>query len=660
MAAEEVSPSAPRAPGARAGLEPPRQRRGIIARICAYALAVSAILFALDVPQHAGVALYPEQYLGLLLALTLATVFLSMPARSADRGHLPWYDAIAAAVAFVAAAWVALRYPSMVNELVYKPLDGLVIALILVLAVLEAARRAAGIGIALIVVAFVVYALAGTGLPEAIAARPVGWDRLAIYLALDANAMLGLPLMVAGVIVIAFILLGQVLAASGGGDFFTDLSLALVGRRRGGPGKIAILASMLFGSVSGSAVANVVSSGLVTIPLMKRGGYAPHQAAAIEAVASTGGQLAPPIMGAAAFLAAEFLNIGYGEVVLAAAVPTILYYLALFVWADCTAGRMGMLPLQAHETPRLADVLRAGWHFPLPFVVLLGGLFVLNWAPQFAALAATAVLVVTASVFGYNGKRFGPKAFARAVEATGFGVLEVVVICAAAGLVIGVLNLSGLAFGLTLELARLAEGSVLLLLAVAALTSIVLGMGMPTVGVYVLLASLIAPAMVQAGLDPVASHLFLLYFGMLSMITPPVALASFTAATLAGADLWRTGWEGMRIAWIAYLIPFIIVLEPDLVLRGDWLGAIGHGTAAILGVVFVTMAVVGFGATRALTVGERIALALGGLVAVLPLHAMGLSHWWLNLAGLALACAAWWTSRRIKPSVPLSPSERNA
>ncbi len=639
MATEEV--------GARS--DEPR-RRGLPARAAACALTIVAIGFALDLPQWLGVALYPEQYLGLLLALALAAVFLSIPARSADRGRVPWYDAVAAALSFAAAGWVALRYPMLVDELVYKPLDGLVIAVVLVLSVVEAARRAAGVGIALVIVLFIVYALAGGGLPESIAARTVDWDRLAIYLALDANGMLGLPLMVAGVIVIAFILLGQVLAASGGGDFFTDLALALVGRRRGGPGKIAVLASMLFGSVSGSAVANVVGSGLVTIPLMKRGGYAPHQAAAIEAVASTGGQLAPPIMGAAAFLMAEFLNIGYAEVVLAAVVPTILYYLAIFVWVDCTAGRMGLLPLPAAQTPRVREVLRSGWHFALPFVVLLAGLFVLNWAPQLAALAATATLVATACAFGYKGRRYSIGAFARSIGATGFSVLEVVVICAAAGLVIGVLNLSGLAFGLTLELARLAEGNVFVLLVVAAFTSVVLGMGMPTVGVYVLLASLIAPAMVQAGLDPVASHLFLLYFGMMSMITPPVALASFTAATLAGADLWRTGWEGMRIGWIAYLIPFVIVLEPDLTMQGDWIGLVWHGGAAIFGVVFVTMAVTGFGTARALSVTERLLLALGGLVAVLPLHALGLSTWWPNLVGLGLAGAAWWPSTRARPA----------
>ena len=307
----------------------PAPRRSLAQALGAL-MMTCAILFALDMPRRLGLSLYTEQYLAAILGFSLAITFLTAPRFS---GVLTWLDPVLGAIGLLACVYVAWAYPVLVNELVYKPWDGLIVASIIGLLTVEAVRRITGAGLTVIVVAFLLYGLFGHLLPFGMS-RPIQWDRLSIYVVMDTNGLFGLPLMVTSVVVMAFVLMGQVLTRSGGGEFFNDLALALVGRSRGGAAKIAVVSSFLFGSVSGSAVANVAASGVVTLPLMKRAGYKPHLAASIEALASTGGQLAPPIMGAAAFLMAEFLQISYGTVVLAAIIPSALFYVSIFFYVD--------------------------------------------------------------------------------------------------------------------------------------------------------------------------------------------------------------------------------------------------------------------------------------------------------------------------------------
>ena len=596
-------------------------------------MILGGIMFALDVPRSLGLGLYTEQYLSVVLGLALGMVFLIAPR---FKGALFWIDPCLAAAGLAATAYLSISYPVLVNELVYKPIDGLIVALIIGGLTVEAVRRMAGPGLTVIVVAFVLYGLFGHLLPFGMS-RQILWDRLAIYVVMDTNALLGLPLMVTSMVVMAFILMGQLLSRSGGGEFFNDLALALVGRTRGGAAKIAVVSSFLFGSVSGSAVANVAASGVVTLPLMRRAGYKPHLAAAIEALASTGGQLAPPIMGAAAFLMAEFLQVPYGTVVLAAVIPSALFYLAIFFYVDAHAASTGLSLPEDIEIRPLAAVLSDGWQFIMPFVVLLLSLFWLNWRPEMAALSATAVLAVLAVVRPYRGRRTGLDVLLKAIPEAGVAMIEIVVISAAAGIVIGVLNMSGLSFSLTLALVAMAEGSLILLLFMAAAVSIVLGMGMPTVGVYVLLASLIGPALTQAGINPIAAHMFLLYFGMLSMVTPPVALASFTAATMAGADGLKTGLQAVRIGWVAYLVPFVMVFEPGLVMQADTATIIWQTIGALAGVWFATGAIYGY-LSRPLGVTSRTLLIVTALVAILPLEIAGLGHS-LNLIAIVFGAA---------------------
>lgn len=585
------------------------------------ALTLVAVAWALDLPQRLNWALFTEQFLAGILALVLPLAFLATAPRRKRAGAAGGWDIALAAIAALAAGYVAVRYPEMQTRLVYRPWDGVALGGLLILLVLEAVRRCCGLALLLILFAFIVYALLGHFLPGILAARPVQWDRLAVYLAMDTNALIGTPLLVAAEVVIPFILMGQILNRGGGAEFFNDIALAAAGRSRGGGGKIAVVSSLLFGFVSGSAVANVVSGGILTIPLMMKSGMRPDRAAAVEAVSSTGGQLVPPVMGAAAFLMAEFLAVPYRDVALAALAPSLLFYLALYVWCDFAAGRDGLKLVDASQIPRARDVLRSGWHYALPFVALFVALFWWNWSAQLAALFGCAILYVTCTVFGYRGRRMKLRDIGWTIASTGGSVLEVIVICAGAGLVIGVLNVTSLAFGLTLYLGQLAEANIVVLLLVTAAISIVLGMGMPTVAVYVLLAALIAPAMVKAGLDPMAAHMFLLYFGMLSMITPPVALASFAAASIAKADFWSTGWQGVKIGWIAYVVPFVFVFQPSVLFRGNvWTGLWEIATACF-GVVLGTAAIVGH-AKSPLAWPWRLAAAAAALLLFLPAEAI--------------------------------------
>ncbi len=416
--------------------------------VLAVVLTCGAIAWAADLYREVGLLLYTEQYLLGMLALALALVFLTARARktaeSAARDQMPWYDWLAAAAGFGAAGYMAVRYPVLAELIAMHPRDGLVAGVVVILLVVEGLRRTAGTALTMIIVGFLVLALVGHWIPGTLAGRRVEWDNLAYYLAWDPAGMLGTPMIVVTTIVTAFVFFGQVLLKSGGSAFFTEIATALVGRYRGGQAKIAVTASGMFGSISGSAVSNVVTTGVITIPLMRSGGYRAVDAGAIEAVASTGGQLMPPIMGAAAFLMADFLQISYAEVVVAALIPSILYYGALFIVADLEAARGGIVRIPEHQIPKAWPVLKTGWMFPLPFIVLIGTLFFLNYSPERSALLAAVVILATGMVVGYQGKRLRLRDLFNALRETGIAVLDIIMIGAAAGFVIGVLNISGL------------------------------------------------------------------------------------------------------------------------------------------------------------------------------------------------------------------------
>jgi len=613
-----------------------RSTRGARVILVLQALLVAAVVgWVLDLPRGwFGLALYTEQFLLAILGLGLALAYLMTPAHPRYAGRILWWDTAAAALGLGLCLYLAWRYPELVNELTSRPLDGVLMAAALALLVLEATRRTAGSSLVYIVLAGAVYAMLGHYLPGVFQSRPVEFTRLLVYLGLDTNALLGGPLQIGVMVVIPFILMGQLLSRCGGSDFFTDLARAWMGRYRGGSAKIAVVGSAFFGMISGSAVANVSAVGVVTIPLMKRAGFPATVAAAVEAVGSTGGQLMPPVMGAAAFLMAEILQVPYSAVMIAAIIPAALYYLALFSQVDLEAAKRGIVGEAVERLPRTREVLRAGWYFPIPFAVLIGALLWLNLRAEYCALLATAVLIFCALVFGYKGRRYTIPEVLRAAIATGGAVVDLIMIVAVAGMFIGILNITGLAFGLTLQLLTVTGQNIVLLLVVTAALGVLLGMGMPTVGVYIIMATLIAPALVKAGIAPMAAHMFVLYFGIMSMVTPPVALAAFAAANIGGADQNRTGWTAARIGWSAYIVPFLFVFSPSLLMSGNPLTIAWSFVTAALGVWMGTIGVVGY-YSRPLAVPLRALFVLAGVLMLIPADAFR-GAVVTDLAGLAL------------------------
>lgn len=623
---------APSGPDARP--VPPRHAGRRVADLLAGLIPVLAIAWVTGLFTALGVQLYAQQYLAALLGLSLAVIYLAVPARRAAlRTRVPVHDWLLAALSLLVLGYVALRYPDLVLRVFLRPVEVWLPGALTIALLFEALRRVTGWALPLILAAFVGMALIGDLLPLGLELRPQEWRLLSGYMGFDANAVLGLPLSVAGGVIVVFLLLGTLLGTTGGTRFFTDVSIVLMGRFRGGSMKIAVLASALFGSVSGSAVANVLSTGTVTIPMIKDDGFPPEKAAGIEAAASTGGQLAPPVMGAAAFLMAEFLEVPYAEVAFAALLPALLFYAALFIQADIEAQRLNLPPMPSSNRPPLHRLLN-GWHFPATFAVLIYLLFWRGFQPDRAGLWAALTLVVTGMVFGYGGTRPGPRQLVQALSICGHRTVEITVIAAGAGVVIGVLGITGLGFNLPYALVELGGGSPVALLALAALVCIVLGMGLPTLGVYVLLAALVAPALVETGVPAMAAHLYVLYFGMMSMITPPVALAAFAAASIAGAAPMRSGWYAMRFGWSAYVVPVLFVLSPSLLMMGPWQTTLWTMLGAFAGIWAISQALVGGGIASGRM--ARIGLGLAGAMLLIPSDAFAYA-WATDPVGLLVA-----------------------
>lgn len=601
-------------------------------------IPVVGVFFLLEVPQRIGWLIFQEQYLGLFLALTLCATFLTVP--EGKRGHrdrVPWYDLLAALGGLAVGLYVFIYYPTFAYSLGEIHVERVIMGTLAVLLLTEACRRLTGWSLVIIAGIFLVYAFFAYLFPGPFYGRGWNLNRIATYLYLDRNGVFGQSLEVAAGIVLVFILFGNVLYAVGGASFLTDFALSLMGRFRGGPAKMAIVSSSLFGTISGSAVANVVVDGTMTIPMMKKSGYSPPVAAAVEATASTGGQIMPPVMGAAAFLIAEYLQIPYAEVALRALVPAVLFYIALFVQVDLLAGKQGLRGLPKHELPALGGVMRRSAGFLVPLCVLVTFLFFIPKKPEVAGLWA--VLASLAIGFLTPGIKFGLREILNILADTGRGLLDIAIITGLAGVVIGILALTSLDFSLTLTLLNIAQSSLIQLLVLTALVNMVMGLSLPTTAVYILLAVLIGPALTKAGIEPLAAHLFIFYFGMLSTITPPVCLAAYTAASLAKADPMRTGWESMRLGVLAYIVPFIFVFSPALLLRGSWDVIAWTLCSATLGTVIVGVGLVGH-LFQPLGVVKRalfLIAAMGLFIPVAPGGKSATSAWMINAAAFVVA-----------------------
>jgi TRAP transporter 4TM/12TM fusion protein len=599
-----------------------------------------------------GLSLYTEQLLTVCLGLTLALAYIADTSRPRH-----WSDWTAVVLSLSLCGYIAVRYATLTDEIALIPLSGLIVSAILILLILEASRRTSGWGFVSMIIAIAVYVYISPHLSGDFQTRYVSPQRMTVYLGLDINGAIGSILQVAVLVVIPFTILGQVLARTGGADFFADISMAAMGTFRGGAAKIAVVGSALFGMISGSAVSNVLAVGIVTIPTMVKSGFTPYRAAAIESVGSTGGQLMPPVMGAAAFIMAEFLQVPYGAVCVAAAIPAVLYYACLFFHVDLEAAKHKIGAAQIADAPPIMAVLKSGWHFVVPIVFLVLALIyqdVMLLTPEKAAIVSTAMLMVLSLIFGYRGKRLSIMEMLKAIMETGRVSLDIILIGAAAGIMVGIMSISGLAFSMTVQLLTLAGGNVFLLLLLIAVLAFVLGIGLPTVSVYILTATLLAPALVKLGVTPMAAHMFVMYNGILSMITPPVAFAAYAAANIARTDGWTTGWVACVVGWSTFLLPFLFVLTPSLLMDGSWTEIGLNFSRVLFGIWLGTIAAVGFG-LAALTLGLRLAYAAVALAVVLPPETFS-GAIWINAVGVTAAAALlavnWMQGRAQKQTAP--------
>jgi TRAP transporter 4TM/12TM fusion protein len=615
---------------------PPRSAFGRAAQAALAALlTLGSLAYSIGLLRAAGLVLFPEQFLSAAYGVCLCLLFISFPARrSAERGDIPWYDWVCAAAGLAVGAYVAVAFPRLTALAGQVTPELLTLAGIIALLTLEGTRRTSGYSLIVITVGLTVWVLVGHLIPGQLQTHKVEAASLAVYLNFDSNGLLGLVLEIACTIVIAFVVMGQLLARSGGSGFFNDFALGLMGRFRGGAAKIAVVASSLFGSISGIAAASALAVGVVTIPLMKKSGIPARLAAAIEACSANGAQMMPPVMGAVAFVMADFLQVPYREVALAALLPSLLYYTALFIQCDLETARHGIGKVDVSEIPPMRNVVGTGWIFLAPFAAIVGAMFWLNWEPEPAAALAAAIIVVLGLFVGYRGARMRLADIWKAVVETGVGVCEIVVISAIGGYVLGLFQIGGLAFALTAYLVDLGAQNLLLLLVICAITNIVLGLGLPTLAVYVMLAILVAPALVKVGVPAMAAHLFILYFGIMSLITPPIATAAFVAATIAKTDPMAAGWTAMRFGWASYIVPFLFVYSPALIMRGSAAEIALVTVLSIAGIWFVCAAFTGY-AVRVMGLAKRAAFGGAGLLLLMPFQAAAVNAW-LNAAGFAL------------------------
>ena len=608
--------------------------------IVSIALALNQLL---NLQLFAGIVLIENRYLFLLAASLFPLVFLMLPGGGRAERGVPWYDWMLAAIACALLLWFALQADRILSEgwEYAAPRIAKFCAGLLWLLILEALRRTSGWPMTVIVGLVSLYPVVAGVFPNPLRGNPQTLDDTLAYHIISSESAFGIPMRAFAEIVVGFIVFGVALNYTGGGRFFNDLAFALVGRWRGGAAQVGIISSGLQGSISGSVISNVISSGVVTIPAMKRTGFRADYAGAVEAVASTGAVLMPPVMGSTAFVMASFLGRSYAEIALAATIPALLFYLALVVQVDAYSARLGLSGLRQSELPRLGAVIRDGW-FYIPVFALLVFLLVFLQDEALAPFYASALLIAINQILPQH--RMPWSKLVDCLVAVARGLAELVAILMAIGFIIGALSVTGLAGTLANDLVYLAGGAPLMLLVMGALTSFVFGMGMTVTACYIFLAIVLAPPLVKAGLDPLAVHLFIMYWGMVSFITPPVALATFAAAPLAGVSAMRIGLQSVRLGTAIYLVPFCFVLNPALLFKGDAGTVAASIGAAIAGVTLMGAAlqgyVLGIGAIAGSAPGflARIAMIAGGLLLAAPAPRLtGLSFGANLAAGTALA-----------------------
>ncbi|WP_449622521.1 TRAP transporter permease [Robertmurraya sp. Marseille-Q9965] len=552
------------------------------------------------------------------LGFALALVFLLFPARKKDRGikNKPtWFDIILAIASIVVGAYWPLMIEQLVSRVGVVTNIDFYVGVLAVLLVLEAARRAVGLPITIIAVLFLVYALFGPQMPGFLAHRGLSPERLIQTMFYTTEGILGTPLGVSSTFIFLFLLFGSFLVKTGVGQYFNDLAVSIAGRSTGGPAKVAIFSSALQGTISGSSVANVVTSGSFTIPMMKKLGYKKEFAGAVEAAASTGGQLMPPIMGAAAFLMVEFIGgITYWEIAKAAAIPALLYFTGIWIMTHFEAKRTGLRGLKKEEMPNRKEVLKKIYLLiPILAVIVL---MTSGMSVNRAALWSIVITILVSMI--RKDTRIGFKAMIEALVDGARTALGVAAATACAGIIVGVVTKTGLGLKLANGLLDLAGGYLIPTLMLTMVAAIILGMGSPTTANYVITSTIAAPAIILLGVPDLSAHLFVFYFGIIADITPPVALAAFAAAGVSGGEPIKTGVNASKLAIAAFIIPYMFVLSPELLMIDTtWTYLIWVIFTALTGMMAIGAGVIGFW-QRKLHWAERILGIVGGLLLIYP------------------------------------------
>jgi TRAP transporter 4TM/12TM fusion protein len=548
--------------------------------------------------------------------LLSSVAFLTLPfgrGSPASRPSLP--DACLILAGGAVMGYLILNFDELLYRVGVAPTGpDLLFATVAVLLVLEMTRRACGPTLPILALGFVLYSLVGPYLPGLLWHKGYHLKRVLSFV-FSQEGIYGIPLGVSATFVFLFILFGAFLQVSGVGQFFLDLALGLAGGLRGGPAKVSVISSSLFGTVSGSAVANVVVDGVINIPLMKSSGFRPADAGAIEAVTSTGGQIMPPVMGAGAFLMAEFTGIPYPRIALAAAIPAILYYVSNFFVIDFQAAKLGLRGLRREALPRAGTAVRTRGHLLTPLLFMIIALMVFQYSPIRAALWAIAACVAV-SWFRRETRVTGTR-LVEALRDGALGAVDIAATCASAGIVIGVLSLTGLGIKLANIVVSYGRESLLLTLMLSMLVVIILGMGLPTTAAYAVSASVIAPALMKLGVPELPAHLFVFYFACISALTPPVAMAAYAAAAIAGASMWEVGWRASLYGAAGFIIPYMFVYGPALVLQAAWPEIVLAFATASVGCIALAGAVQGWLLGRAGLV-ERVALLAAALLLIKP------------------------------------------
>ncbi|MFC1593180.1 TRAP transporter permease, partial [Candidatus Omnitrophota bacterium] len=540
-----------------------------------------------------GKTIIASGYLYLLQSLIMPLVFLVNPARPSHKHRLPWYDIIFSILCFVIPFYLFLNAIEIMIQgwELRAPTVAYIMALVYWPLILEAARRTVGLFFCIFLSVVSIYPLFASIAPGMFKASNLSIHRLASFHLFSGDSIMGLPMNIVGTMFIGFLLFASTLVATGASKAFLDFAMAIFGSVRGGTAKVGVVSSALVASLSGGAVTNIMVTGPITIPAMKRTGYPPYYAAAIEACASTGGVLMPPVMGAAAFLMASFLNIPYFNVMVAALVPISLYYVGLFMQADGFAAKAGIKGIPRSELPPLKRSILQMLPYVAAIVILVILLAYLRRAAQ-APFYGIVFLIVATII--RKETRMGLKGFINLFEEAGRLLVQIVPVLAGVGFVLGSLLITGIAPTLSSTLADLAGGNVILLVVMAGIASFILGMGLTVSACYVILAVLVAPSLVKLGLDALAVHLFVLYCAMLSFITPPVAIGSYAAAILAGASFMKVGFQSVRLGAVIFIIPFLFIWNPAFILHGSPLQIILTVVTGLLGVIVLASGLEGY------------------------------------------------------------------